>query len=161
MDSALIEQLYHTYRREIFLYLYSLCGNRGLAEDLQQETFLKALLSLPEGHTNMRAWLYMVARNLYFNDRQKKKNEAGLNQENIQDVDEQLFRDERRRLLYEALSQLEGKKREILLMQYFGELSQKEIAAVLHMTPVNVRVLGHRAKKELKSYLEEKGYDIS
>ena len=50
---------------------------------------------------------------------------------------------------------LEIKKREVIQMQYFGGMSQKEIAAVLHITPENVRVLAYRAKKDLKRYLEE------
>mgnify|MGYP000843768150 CR=1 FL=1 len=37
--------------------------------------------------------------------------------------------------------------------QYFGDFSQKEIAAMLKITPGNVKVLSYRAKKELKEYL--------
>lgn len=65
MEKDILKQLYQKYRKEIYLYLYSLCKNSSLAEDLLQETFLKALLSLPDDHTNMRAWLYLVARNLF------------------------------------------------------------------------------------------------
>ena len=38
-------------------------------------------------------------------------------------------------------------------LQYFGDFSQKEIAAMLKITPGNVKVLSYRAKKELKEYL--------
>ena len=55
MEKDILKQLYQKYRKEIYLYLYSLCKNSSLAEDLLQETFLKALLSLPDDHTNMRA----------------------------------------------------------------------------------------------------------
>lgn len=41
-----------------------------------QETFVKALLSLPDGHANVRAWLYMVARNLYYDMCRKRKREV-------------------------------------------------------------------------------------
>lgn len=68
---------------------------------------------------------------------------------------------ERNQLLYHALDYLPTTKKEILILQYFGQLSQKEIATILHITPENVRVLSYRAKKELKLYLEENGYDIS
>lgn len=74
---------------------------------------------------------------------------------------ELLLMEERKRYLYEALSQLSVSKREVLLMQYFSRLSQKEIAAILQVTPENVRVLSYRAKKELKLYLEGNGYDLS
>ena len=63
--------------------------------------------------------------------------------------------EENRRILYQAIRRLEVKKREVIQMQYFGGMSQKEIAAVLHITPENVRVLAYRAKKELKKDLEE------
>lgn len=52
MEKDILKQLYQKYRKEIYLYLYSLCKNSSLAEDLLQETFLKALLSLPDDHTN-------------------------------------------------------------------------------------------------------------
>ena len=67
MEEKMIKQLYHQYGKELFLYLYSMCQQKELAEDLLQETFLKAILALPEYHTNMRAWLYKVARNLFYN----------------------------------------------------------------------------------------------
>ena len=46
MDSQMIQQLYEAYGKELFLYLYSLCRNRELSQDLLQETYVKAILSL-------------------------------------------------------------------------------------------------------------------
>lgn len=54
-------------------------------------------------------------------------------------------------MLYQAILRLDIKKREIIQMQYFGGMTQKEIAAVLHITLENVRVLAYRARKELKN----------
>lgn len=167
MEKYILRQLYNTYQKEIYLYLYALCKSKDLAEDLMQETFMKAILSLPNEHTNMRAWLYMVARNLYFNHRQKERRNILLDHvedsSNSSDSDmlERLLIDERKRLLFQALQKLSDIKREILTMQYYGDLSQKEIAALLKLTPENVRVLAYRARRELKLYLEESGYDIS
>ena len=156
MDNEILLRLYSLYQKELYLYLYSLCGERQQAEDLLHETFLKALLALPEGHTNMRAWLYMVARNLFYNQRKKKSREILMEEQEYlseKQTDEDLL--EKRRELYRAIRKLEQKKQEIILMQYFSGMSQKEIAAVLHITPENVRVLAYRAKKELKKYMEE------
>ena len=75
VDNQILLKLYSLYQKELYLYLYSFCGDRHLAEDLLHETFLKALLALPDGHTNMRAWLYMVARNLFYNQQKKKSQE--------------------------------------------------------------------------------------
>lgn len=74
-----------------------------------------------------------------------------------EDLLEKILEEENRRALYRAIRRLEIKKREIIQMKYFGGMSQKEIAAVLHITPENVRVLAYRAKKDLKKYLEEEG----
>ena len=162
MDNEILLKLYSLYRKELYLYLYSLCENRHLAEDLLHETFLKALLALPDGHTNMRAWLYMVARNLFYNQKKKKSREVLIEEQEYlsegktdEDLLEKILDEETRRDLYQAIRELEQKKKEIILMQYFSGMSQKEIAAVLHITPENVRVLAYRAKKELKKYMEE------
>ena len=74
LDKHLLEALYHRYYKELYIFVYSLCGSETVTDDILQDTFLKALLALKDSHTNMRAWLYMVARNLYYNyyNRQKK-----------------------------------------------------------------------------------------
>ena len=162
MEQKLLTLVYEKYHRELYLYIYSLSRNHHIAEDLTQETFLKALLSLPEEHGNIRAWLYMVARNLFFNYRKKASRNVSLEEEMKRSDEEKdllanMIENERKLQLYQALKKLDMKKREILLLQYFGNLSQKEIAAVLHITPENVRVLAYRAKKELKKYMEQQG----
>ena len=165
MDSKLLKELYDKYYRELYLYIYSLSRSREITEDLVQETFLKAILSLSDSHGNMRAWLYMVARNLYFNFAKKEKSKESL--ENIKEkpsdsppLIEHVIENERRRLCFEALQSLEGLKKEVLILQYFGGLTQKEIAATLHITCENVRVLSFRGKKELRKFMEVHGYDI-
>ncbi len=160
MEQKVLSQIYEKYHRELYLYIFSLCRNHHAAEDITQETFLKALLALPEGHSNIRAWLYMVARNLFFNYREKTSRSVFLEEEmekpgQEMDILTDLIENERKRQLYRAMERLDMKKREVLQLQYFGELSQKEIAAVLRMTPENVRVLAYRARKELKKYMEQ------
>lgn len=165
MDKNILEKLYAMYSREIYLYLFSFCHSHTLAEDLMQETFLKAILSLPDEHTNMRAWLYMVARNLFYNHRKKHGQEVSYDQaidlSGGDDLMNRILKDERTQHLYRALAQLEERKREVLLLQYFSGLSQKQIASVLHISPENVRILAYRGKKEIKQWMEGNGYDIS
>ena len=57
MDKKILEETYQKFQKELYLYLFSLFQNRQLTEDLLQETFLKALLSLSDSHGNIRAWL--------------------------------------------------------------------------------------------------------
>jgi RNA polymerase sigma-70 factor (ECF subfamily) len=163
MEKHLLYKLYSTYYTELFLYLYSLCHDHELAEDMTQEAFLKAIMSLPDDHSNVRAWLYMVGRNQLFNAL-AKQNRTELKAD-IEDYEftcdesilDGLIQNESKKILYEAINHLDKTKREILCMQYFSGFSQKEIAAMLHMTTENVRVQAHRGKKLLKDYMEEKG----
>jgi RNA polymerase sigma factor (sigma-70 family) len=167
LENERFRQLYRQYGREIYGYLYSLCQNRALAEDLRQETFLKAFLSLPSNHANMRAWLYLVARNLFYNAKKRERRQESWQNEQQEaartcgDPWDGVWQNERKRVLYEALARLPLPKREVLVMQYLGNMSQKEIAAILKLTPEHVRVLSYRARKELRAYMEENGYDIS
>lgn len=165
MDERLLRDLYKKYYRELYLYLYSLCKNKELAEDLLQETFLKAILSLKDSHTNMRAWLYLVARNLYFNHSKKQKQQSNFDEisdvvSEETDVLDKIIEIDKKRILYNALQSIDRRKSEVLVLQYFCGLKQKEIASALQLSSENVRVLSLRGKRELKEYMEENGYEI-
>ena len=64
LDKKLLELMYARYYRELYIYIYSMCRSGVITEDILQETFLKAFISLKDSHTNMRAWLYITSRNL-------------------------------------------------------------------------------------------------
>lgn len=165
MEKNTLDEFYEMYNKELYLYIYSMCRNREVSEDICQETFLKAILSLPSKHTNPRAWLYLVARNLYLNFLKKEKRRVSVEDEErlfkeSSDVIEEIISRETTRRLYRALQKIDSKKREVLVLQYFAGLSQKEISAVMRLTPENIRVLSYRGKRELKNIMEVNGYDI-
>ncbi|MBQ4068372.1 MAG: RNA polymerase sigma factor [Lachnospiraceae bacterium] len=164
MENELLRQLYAKYRNELFLYLYSLCKNYELAEDILQETFVKAILSLKENHPNIKAWLYMVGRNIYYN--YAKREMSKIDSSEMEDIPdnknmiESLIDSENRRLLYKALDSLAGIKKEVLQLFYFSNMSQRDISSMLNISQENVRVLIYRGKREIKNYLEANGYEI-
>ncbi len=163
MDSEMLRQFYRRYASEIYLYLYSLCKSRELAEDLMQDVFLKALLSLSNSHTNIRAWLYKVARNTYLNELRKRNRESELDETTAISGDkllESIILNEQKKTLYQAMMKLPDRQREILELFYFSEMNMKEIASVLMLTPENVRVLACRAKKQLRNEMEGDGYEL-
>lgn len=177
LDKKLLELMYARYYRELYIYIYSMCRSGVITEDILQETFLKAFISLKDSHTNMRAWLYITSRNLCLNT--LKKNSRLINQSDINndtqintsptnyadiactgsDAEdptlESVLRNEEQRILYRAVLRLSPEKRDIVLLQYFAGLRQNEISALMHITPENVRVTAHRAKKDLKKILEK------
>lgn len=168
VENKMVQLLYEKYGIEIYRYLYALCGSRELAEDILQETFCKALLSLPDRHGNARAWLYMVGRNLMFNEKKKKSRE--IPEETVEagrmghqeDLPEQLaLRREGEEELYRALLKLDARKREILTLNYLDGLTLKEAAGIMGISYENARVLSHRAKQEAKKLMEVKRDEVS
>ena len=75
-----IETIYRLYFRDVFLFLQGLTGSETLAEELTQETFFKALDGLKgfDGRQDVRAWLFTVARNAYYDHCRRAKRTAPL-----------------------------------------------------------------------------------
>ncbi len=175
MDKALLEELYQRYGAEIFRYLYAMCRDRLLAEDIMQDAFCRALISLPSSHVNARAWLYMVGRNLLINEMKKRKRELCSDDMESRDVqrrksgegiadgdpEEQAIRKEENSMLQEALLSLDERKREILILNYFERFTLKEAAVIMGISYENARILSMRAKRELRRIMEVNGYEIS
>ena len=63
MYDDLLEELYRKYYNRAFFYVLSLCGNRGDAEEIVQDAFAEACLSLPDDVPSFLCWLMRVCRN--------------------------------------------------------------------------------------------------
>ena len=68
MKAEEFDEIYREYFKDVFLYLMSLCREGSLAEELVQETFIKAMKSVDKfrGECNLRVWLCQIAKNEYF-----------------------------------------------------------------------------------------------
>lgn len=160
MENDILQQVYDKYTKKVYLYLYSLCHNHALAEDLMQETFVKALLSVDVSEEEILPWLFRVARNLYIDVYRKECrrsfDEPDENQP-CEDVGmlERLIQDERNRQLYRAILRLSEMEKEAVILYWFSGLSQEEVGRLLQLSHGNVRVILYRAKKKLKKYMEQ------
>lgn len=146
-----------------------------MAEDIMQDVFCKALISLPSSHVNARAWLYMVGRNLMINEMKKRKRETysddvekgrAVIRENTcsisaGDPEEEAIKNEEGDMLKKALFSIDTRKRELLILTYFERFTLKEAAAIMGISHENARILSMRAKRELRTIMEVNGYEIS
>lgn len=166
MEKDVLERLYRRHTKAVYLYLYSLCHDRALSEDLMQETFLRALCSLELAGTELLPWLLTVARNLYLDtwrrERRGRIQDQAGSREKETDIDsekgilEMMIRKEQNQKLYRAVQKLGNTEREVVVLYYFADLSQEEIAKILGLTYGNVQVILYRAKKNLKKMLNRK-----
>jgi len=62
------DALYQAHFRDVFVYLRSLSASEDMAEELAQETFVRALKAIDrfDGRQDIRAWLFTIARNAYY-----------------------------------------------------------------------------------------------
>lgn len=147
---ALVDALY----QDVYRYAYWLCKNSALAEDLVQETFLRAWRSLDslQNDKAAKAWLFTILRreNARLYERYRP-DIVDIEDQSIADSDEN-EPDQRldRRLLHEAIGKLDKDYREPLLLQVIGGFSGKEIAEILDLNNNTVMTRLFRARSKLK-----------
>jgi RNA polymerase sigma-70 factor (ECF subfamily) len=150
---------YARYGQRIFGFLVRLSGSRALAEDLFQHTFMR--LSESGGRlrfdSDLRAWLFTVARNAFHSHARSQRVEARVGVELIlaeqntgagADVGVELAELER------ALAGLSASDRELLLLFGVEGLSYAEVAEVLALDQVTVRKRVSRARARLADALD-------
>jgi len=159
VEKDLLEQVYLQYMKPVYLYLFSLCHSRETAEDLTQETFLKAFCTLEQAG-EVLPWLLKVARNLYIDLWRKNKRlkavedmEAMALTDEAAEVLDLLIQKEQNRRLYEGILRLGSREREVVVLYYFAGFSQEEISRQLGTGHGNIRVILHRARQKLKEML--------
>jgi len=164
----LLDELYDEYGLMIFRYLYRCTGSYDLAEELTQETFYQAMLSIAgfRGESGVSTWLYRIARNVCSKNARKANYlfpvdpawfETAAAREG--DPEEALCGAELAGQVNRALSFLPEDYRSAILMREVEKLSYDEIGASLGKSPQAARVILFRAKKRFREIFNslEKG----
>lgn len=156
-----LEALYEKEAVNVYKYIYHLCGDRELAEDITQETFLKAAGALKKfrGQCREMTWLCQIARHLLYAEWRKKKNvKAGglLSREpaDEQDVEAVILQMMERMEWFQKLQGLDAVTREVVYLRIYCELSFREIGEMLDRTENWARVTFYRGKQKLKGACE-------
>lgn len=145
---------YEKYADAIYRHCFFRVYSKGKAEELVQETFMKAWQYLAEGKKvdNMKAFLYHIATNLIIDESRKKKEESLDVLLAISDAFEPSL-DGRRVIEQSALmheirtviEKLPQEYKEVVIMRYIDDLDPREIAEALGISANNVSVRLHRA----------------
>lgn len=126
-----------------------------------QEAFLKGILSLDDNHENVKAWLFMVCRNLWIDYVMKnnKLSNIDINEIEIEDCSsntlKKLIISEESLNLYNKIIILPQSMKEVLILYYYLEVSQEKIAQIMNISNGAARTLIYRARKNLKMKMEE------
>ena len=154
------EALYDEYFRDVFRFCLGMTDSRALAEDITQETFMKAMRSIRtfRGDCDVRTWLFGIARNAYLSHCRKSGRILPQTDADRPDpapsIEQRLADSDSALRIHQALHDLPEPYREVFYLRVFGELSFGQIAQVFGRTDNWACVTYHRAKKAIQSKME-------
>ena len=151
------EDLYEQHAQLVYRYLFSLCRDADLAEELCQETFCQALRQLGSfrGDCTPQVWLCAIAKRLWYKELERRKRFAPLTEDApapdcpVRETEER----EQRLALYRTMQRLDADTREVMHLRLSGDFSFREIGEILGRSEVWARVRFYRGKGELTKLL--------
>ena len=175
-DREAFDELYQKYKRPILNYLYRFIGNRNSAEELAQETFVRAYINIHrfQPRAKFSSWLYRIAGNLaknFFRHASyekkamplKKGPYAGKNDElplveNIEDTsmgpDEAVVSKEVQEHVQEAIAKLPAPLKEAIVLCDIQGFSYEEAAKIMRCRPMTVGSRLWRGRDQLSKTLK-------
>lgn len=161
-EAVLLRALHDEHAGPLWRYVVHLTGDRALAEDVVQETLLRAwrkLSVLRQGETSTRAWLFTVARNIVIDGKRSahSRHEIGTDT-----VPEHVTADQTDALVdswmvADALAALSPEHRAVIVHAYYGGRSVAQIARELDIPEGTVKSRLHYGLRALRIALQEKG----
>lgn len=160
------ENIYEEYFPRVYSFLFRICNNENLAEELTQETFFRAFRSFHEfrGDSELFTWLASIAKYTLYSYLKKNRRESDcINYkllsdaitDNIEDdpadvIQKDAINDAVRRVI----NKIPEKYRDVVMLRIYAELPFSEIAENLKISENSAKVLFFRAKKMLQKELD-------
>jgi len=153
------EKIYSEYYPMVHAYIYRLCQNEELADEITQETFYKVLRKSHtyRGECKLSVWICQIAKNELYTCLKKNKRFADHPMETIaqeNEFEQALANKDMALRVHEVLHTLDEPFREVFYLRVFAELSFREIGHIHKKTENWARVTYHRAKLKVKEGLE-------
>jgi RNA polymerase sigma-70 factor (ECF subfamily) len=155
-------ELYRRYRGPVLAFLTRRTGNRALAEDLTQDTFVRAMACIG-GYRwtgkDMGAWIITIARNIMFDHDKRRATRSESTVAAVADSDAGICVEDlalsavEAQRLCAALATLTDRQRAALTLRYLDDLSSREVAAAIGIRVGALKTLTYRARSNLRRTL--------
>ena len=137
------------------------CGNKDEADDLAQDTFVKAYLSCAGYHDKgkFRSWLFKIAHNTFLSHKRSLKPTISIDEVPIEALPKSGSGEGASSDLYLALATLPPKERSSITLFYLNGYSVKEIAAITDTSQDAVKQQLYRGREKLRAALKTMNYE--
>ncbi len=164
-DEQAFHAIFNQFSKPILSFIFHMLGDRDHAEELTQETFVRAYRNLGtmRDETQLSAWLFGIARNVVreaVKEKYKNQRKIGLDEAaslGIADgrptLDEGLITTELEQAVHRALANLSSDHRLVFVLKVFKEKSYEEIARITGSSVAKLKTDLHRARLEMKNKL--------
>ena len=161
----LLAQLFEKYYIDVYTYLYSLCHDASLSEDLASDVFLEVVKSISSfrGQSDIKTWLFSIARHRWYsylrkNSQQTKTEDLSEFIESNEKTPEERYQDEElTNRIYALLDQEPERTRNIVVMRLEG-YSFYEIGVKHGISENSARTIDFRAKIKIRQSLKKEGF---
>ena len=157
-DRSAFEELYRLYQKPLVNYLYRLCFNRPLAEDLLQEAFLRLWKAAPnyQPTAKVSTYVFRIAHNLFLNEAARRREKAleGADEEVRANPSSDLSRREVQSAVKKAIEALPDGERDCLLLSEYEGFKYAEISEILGIPVGTVKSRMFSAVQRLKESLK-------
>ena len=157
-DGAAWEDLVGEHQQPVFRLAYLLLGDPDEAQDVAQETFIRAYRAMHrfDAQRPLRPWLLRIAANLAYNRQRSLRRYLAALMRLAQDQPHTSPAHESgERLLGEAVGRLKWQHREAIYLRYFLGMSEAEMTDALEVAPGTVKSRLHRALDSLRKLIEQ------
>ena len=153
-----MEKIYKENAKIVYQYIFCLCRDEMLAEEITQETFVIAIKKIHQfkGECKVSVWLCQIAKHLWYKElkRKKKSKLISMEETNLElishDLEEAICQKEERLNLLKDIQKLDGKTKEVIYLRIMGNLSFEEIGQIVGKTANWARVTFYRGKEKIK-----------
>ena len=153
-----LDSIYKEYASFIYKYLYSLCHDEHLAEELTQETFYQAVKSAKkyDNSCKVSTWLCQIAKNTYSSLATRQKNAPYVDvTEGSGDPEEALLASDSAFAIHRILHDLKEPYKEVFTLRVYGQLPFSQIGQLFGKSDSWARLIYYRAKQEIRRNLHE------
>jgi RNA polymerase sigma-70 factor (ECF subfamily) len=160
-DARAFAALYDVHVERVFRHVYYRVGNRADAEDLTQQVFLQAWRAIGRYRRTgapFLAWLFVIAQNAVAGFYRRRKEAASLDFEPAvrdlwADPEDAALAGHDRAVVRRAILRLKPEWQQVVIMRFVEGLDHATVAAALGVSEGKVRVVQHRALRELRRQL--------